>query len=51
MKHAEGWRRDLVLEELNPRNILQTVSGRVRPGPATPLGLLDGPGLSEGGSG
>ena len=50
MEHAEGWTIGTVLDGLHLRKISQTIPGHGRPGTATPLGPLHGPGLSEGGT-
>ena len=42
--------RGLILDGLHYWNILHIVTGRGRPGHATPLGQLYGPGLYEGGA-
>ena len=51
MKNKEGWMIGPVLDKLHPQNISQTVPGGGRPGPTKQLGILHGPGLSEGGDG
>ena len=51
VEHVEGWTRGTVPDRLHPWNRSQNVPVRGRPGLATPLVPLNGPGLSEGGAG
>ena len=48
MVHDEGWTIGPVPDGLNHLNRLQNVSLHGRPGPATQIGQLHGPGMSEG---